>query len=269
MPSRDFCRSPSRDCYISPSKSSKWSSTPHCNTHYSSDYLNMLYFDSLDTPFILKKRHSRNGYSPRCPDNVLYNPSFQDQFITIDSKSQYGYRHPSIHNSPSHFKKMFLYKISSHSMLTKDKLLPTEKTWKGQYGYLPDVLWTKYKRCTTHNNRQITPHKIYVFKDTMCPLTLISYAASDKLGILHFNVSNETTSTQKRCNHNTAEAMKTHYIQCNKPHNLPFQDHQSQDKCLQTHHYATFWDHNIETPENNTSQALIEDQCSRAQHWCS
>ena len=34
-----------------------------------------------------------------------------------------------------HFKKMFPHKTSSNSTLTKDALLPTEKTWIGHDGY--------------------------------------------------------------------------------------------------------------------------------------
>ena len=40
------------------------------------------------------------------------------------------------------------------------------------------------------------PTRFYIFKDTTSPSILISYAASNRLGILHFSLANETTTTQ-------------------------------------------------------------------------
>ena len=85
-----------------------------------------------------------------------------------------------------HFKKMFSHKINSHSTLTKDTLLPTEKAWIGHSGYPQKFLGQIILDVHHKTIGRSYPTRFYIFKDTNSPLILISYAARTRLGILQF-----------------------------------------------------------------------------------
>ena len=87
-------RSQSRDHYRLPSRSNRCSSTPYYNTHYHQGNLSTLHISSLKTTHIPKEGTLETRWS----DNILYYPSFQNQFITNHSQSQDKYRCTSMHN---------------------------------------------------------------------------------------------------------------------------------------------------------------------------
>ena len=61
---------------------------------------------------------------------------------------------------------------------------------------------------------EVPPIRFYVFKDTTSPKILLSYAASERLGIVKFQIPNEAPSIAL----DTISTKKTCYIQDTTPH---------------------------------------------------
>ena len=74
---------------------------------------------------------------------------------------------------------------------------PTNKQHMGELQWIPSpVLRTNNTTHTPYNSRQGIPDKILHLQMPLAPLILISYAASERLGILHFNLLNKNYTTQ-------------------------------------------------------------------------
>ena len=194
--SGDCYRSPSRDHYRLPSRSNRHSSTPYYNMHYHKHSLNTLHFDSLET-----------AYLPR--DGTLEMDTAQDgqtmSFITLFFKNQFIRNHCWVKvdtdaeacTTPlTYFKKMFPHRINSHSSLTRDALLSIDKRWIGHNGYPEKYMGQIILDVSDKRTGRSYPTRFYIFEDVTSPLILISYAASDRLVILQFNLPNTAASAQ-------------------------------------------------------------------------
>ena len=141
----------------------------------------------------------------------------------------------------------------------KQKVLhPERHTWTAHDEILQQFLG--YFIADIHHKTipEVLPIRFYVFKDTTSPKILLSYAASERLGIAKFQISNEapsialdTLSTKKHVTFRTPlhmyrpikpkntgqhllkPAIEKQPFQDQTPQNQSFQDHSEQNNSLQ------------------------------------
>ena len=87
----------------------------------------------------------------------------------------------------------------------KQKILhPTRYTWRAHNETPQQFLGFFIADIHHKTTSDVLPVRFYVFKDTTSPKILLSYAASEKLGIVKFQIPNETPTavgaiTTKKC----------------------------------------------------------------------
>ena len=92
----------------------------------------------------------------------------------------------------SHFHSVFPKHFTKSGALKKSALKPTYATWSAHDGGCSHFLGYIVLNIQHKTTPQILPIKFYVFEDYTNPTTLLSYAASSRLGIVQFTVPNET-----------------------------------------------------------------------------
>ena len=92
----------------------------------------------------------------------------------------------------SHFHSAFPKHFTKSGALKKSALKPTYATWSTHDGECRHFLGCIVLNVQHKTTPKILPIKFYVFGDFTNPTTLLSYAASSRLGIVQFTVPNET-----------------------------------------------------------------------------
>ena len=175
--------------------------------------------------------------------------------------------------SAQHFPKHF----TKSGALKKTALKPMYATWSAHDGECRHFLGYIVLNIQHKTTPQILPIKLYVFKDYTNPTTLLSYAASSRLGIVHFTVPNEAPVNFPLWVNAIAKNKTVTFNQHledrpQNPHNnrdsapkpiikKPSQDHTSTG-ILQENYFAPFQDHKSSTapfqdhksPVNHVSQ---------------
>ena len=170
---------------------------------------------------------------------------------------------------PKHFTKS--------GALKKSALQPTYATWSTLDGRCRHLLGYIILNIQHKTTPQILPIRFYVFEDHTNPETLLSYAASSRLGIVQFTVPNETPVICplwiNAITRNKAVTFSQHQEDAPKnPHNnrdstpksimkQPWQDHPPTG-ILQQNYFSPFQDHKSSTapfqdhkmPTNHVSQ---------------
>ena len=181
--SRDCCRSPSRNHYRLPSKISRCSSTPYYNMHY----------HQWHTPLkdgTLKVDTAQHGQTMFLTTLHFKTSSSQ---TTTQVKRDTGTMHAQYPKAISNrcFPTKAKAKVPSPKMYycLQRKM---DRSWQIPQKYLGHIILDAHYKTMGRSY----PTRFYIFKDTTSPLILISYAASDMLGILQFKLPNKTASAQ-------------------------------------------------------------------------
>ena len=100
----------------------------------------------------------------------------------------------------SKYKKLFPTHFTKAGNLKQKILHPTRHTWRAHDETPQQFLGFFIADIHHKTTADVLPVRFYVFKDTTSPKILLSYAASEKLGIVKFQIPNETP-TAGRCYH--------------------------------------------------------------------
>ena len=89
------------------------------------------------------------------------------------------------------YRKLFPSHFTKAGNLKQKALHPTKHMWTA-YDEMPQQ-FLRYFIADIHHKTQpeVLPIRFYVFKDTTSPKILLSYAASERLGIVKFQIPNE------------------------------------------------------------------------------
>ena len=177
----------------------------------------------------------------------------------------------------SRFCSAFPKHFTKSGALKKNALKPTYATWSAHDGECRHFLGYIVLNIQHKTTPQILPIKFYVFEDYTNPTTLLSYAASSRLGIVHFTIPNEAPVNFPLWVNAIAKNKTVTFNQHledrpQNPHNnrdsapkpiikKPSQDHTSTG-ILQDNYFAPFQDHKSPTapfqdhksPINHVSQ---------------
>ena len=92
----------------------------------------------------------------------------------------------------SKYRKLFPTHFTKAGNLKQKILHPTRHTW-GAHDEIPQQFLGFFIADIHHKTTSdVLPVRFYVFKDTTSPEILLSYASSEKLGIVKFQIPNET-----------------------------------------------------------------------------
>ena len=106
----------------------------------------------------------------------------------------------------SKYKKLFPTHFTKADNLKQMILHPTTHTWRAHNETPQQFLGFFIADIHHRTTADVLPVRFYVFKDTTSPKTLLSYAASEKLGIVKFQIPNKTPTavdaitTREACN---------------------------------------------------------------------
>ena len=177
----------------------------------------------------------------------------------------------------SRFCSAFPKHFTKSGALKKSALQLTYATWSAHDGKHRHILGYIVLNIQHKTTPQILPIKFYVFEDQTNPEILLSYAASSRLGIVQFTVSNKTpvncplwinTITQIKTvtfsQHQEDASQNPHNDRDSTPKSIikqPLEDHSSPG-ILQQNYFSPFQDHKLSTapfkdhkmPTNNVSQ---------------
>ena len=148
------------------------------------------------------------------------------------------------------YRKLFPAHFTKAGNLKQKALHPTRHTWTA-HDETPQQFLGYFIADIQHKTKpEVLPIRFYVFKDTTSPKILLSYAASERLGIVKFQIPNEapsialdTISTKKH----VTFRMPLHTYRPVKPKNTvqhplkpvikkqPFQDQTPQKQSFQDH----------------------------------
>ena len=92
----------------------------------------------------------------------------------------------------SKYRKLFPTHFTKAGNLKQKILHPPTHTWRAHDETPQQFLGFFIADIHHKTTADALPVRFYVFKDTTCPKILLSYAASEKLGIVKFQIPNET-----------------------------------------------------------------------------
>ena len=92
----------------------------------------------------------------------------------------------------SKYKKLFPTHFTKAGNLKQKILHPSTHTWRAHNETPQQFLGYFIADIHHKTTADVLPVRFYVFKDTTSPKILLSYAASEKLGIVKFQIPNET-----------------------------------------------------------------------------
>ena len=92
----------------------------------------------------------------------------------------------------SKYRKLFLTHFRKAGNLKQKILHPTTHTWRAHNETPQQFLGFFIADIHHKTTADVLPVRFYVFKDTTSPKIILSYAASEKLGIVKFQIPNET-----------------------------------------------------------------------------
>ena len=95
----------------------------------------------------------------------------------------------------SNYRKLFPIHFTKAGNLKQKSLQPTKHTWTAHNDTPQQFLGFFIADIHQKTTPEILPVRFYVFKDTTSPKILLSYAASERLGIVKFQIPNAILST--------------------------------------------------------------------------
>ena len=99
----------------------------------------------------------------------------------------------------SKYRKLFPTHFMKAGNLKQKILHPTRHTWRAHIHETPQQFLGFFIADIHHKTTaDVLPVRFYVFKDITSPKILLSYAASEKLGIVKFQIPNETPTADHR-----------------------------------------------------------------------
>ena len=94
----------------------------------------------------------------------------------------------------SQYRKLFKKNFTKAGNIKSNVLHPTSHLWSS-HDSKPQQFWGYFITNIHHKtNSKTLPVRFYIFQDTTNPLILLSYSASERLGIIEFKVPNEAPS---------------------------------------------------------------------------
>ena len=163
----------------------------------------------------------------------------------------------------SKYKKLFPTHFTKAGNLKQKILHPTKHTWRAHNETPQQFLGFFITDIHHKTTADVLPVRFYVFKDTTSPKILLSYAASEKLGIVKFQILNKTPTavdaitTKKRVTFRTPihtyRPMKKNTRQL-QPLKSALKKHTLQDHTADSSKKQSLQDHGEDSPKKQPLQ---------------